>query len=92
VRDLVAGSDVTLEDRGRYLLKGSTATGGCTALPTMVPSVTRGNQLPAVGALLRLGLSRIWWRIASNKRVLRRPQAHDLDGGNPVTEDSGCHE
>jgi hypothetical protein len=58
----------------------------------MVPSVTQGKQLPAVVALLRLGLSRIWWRIASNKRVLRRPQAHDLDGGNPVTEDSGCRE
>jgi hypothetical protein len=95
VRDVAAGSDVTLEDPGMYLLKGSTTTGGCWrshGLPTMVPSVTRGNQLPAVGALLRLGLSRIWWRIASNERVLRHPQAHELDGGKSVAEDSGCHE
>jgi hypothetical protein len=49
----------------------------------MVPSVTRGKQLPAVVALLRLGLSRSWWRIASNERVLRHPQARDLDCAIP---------
>jgi hypothetical protein len=78
-----------------YLLKGSTVTGGCWRSRGPDDDGAVGDsrdQLPAVGALLRLGLSRIWWRIASNKRVLRRPQAHELDGGNPVAEDSGCHE
>jgi hypothetical protein len=49
-------------------------------------------RTPTLPSYLRLGLSRIRWPMASNERVLRRPQAHDLDGGNPAAEDGGCHE
>jgi pimeloyl-ACP methyl ester carboxylesterase len=63
VRDLVTGYDVTLEDRGLYLLKGSTATGGCWRShgPAYDGAVGDSREaVPAVGALLRPGLSRIW--------------------------------
>jgi hypothetical protein len=57
VRDLVAGSDVILEDHGTYLLKGIdgdlAAPRRHTALTTMVPVGDFRDQSPAVVALHR---------------------------------------
>ena len=57
MRDLVAGSDVILEDHGTYLLKGIdgdlAAPHRHTALTTMVPVGDFRDQSPAVVALHR---------------------------------------
>ena len=55
VRDLVAGSDVALQDRGSQRLKGVEVTGSCSGWSVADPALSSPSQAGRLQPLLRLG-------------------------------------